>query len=447
MRVMIIGSGYVGLCMGVVLARAHKVTLVDIDKAKVELINRGESPIYEKNIDTYLGTAITEGTLLAKTPESSFESHDVVMIAVGTPSADDGSVNLDYIQNALDWMFSREGELCNEDFCVICMKSTVPPGTTTRMVQDRINENNLGNRMAAVFNPEFLREGNAIQDSLEPDRIVIGSSSNSASHIIRSMYEGCIENETVYVDLSIESAELCKYASNCFLATKVSFANEIADIAEKIPNADIEDVMYGVGLDNRISPQFFRSGAGYGGSCFPKDTLGLISFAEKTIGVEVPILRAVDEVNKGRPGRLVDLLLDCIPDISGKKIGILGLAFKPDTDDTRDSPSYRVIDLLHCKGADIWIHDPMMTKIIGSGNIVTNANIAKTIDECLKGADGCILITDWSDYKKEKLDNLVSGMKTKIFIDGRRVFAKQPRSNNVIYRTVGVLSKCNEKST
>ncbi|MFW9913350.1 MAG: UDP binding domain-containing protein, partial [Candidatus Thorarchaeota archaeon] len=223
--------------------------------------------------------------------------------------------------------------------------------------------------------------------------------------------------------------------------------NEIANISEKIPNADIEDVMYAVGLDNRISPQFFRSGAGYGGSCFPKDTLGLISFAEKTLDVEVPILRAVDEVNKRRPGRLVELLLDCIPSISGKKIGILGLAFKPDTDDTRDSPSYKVIDLLNSKGADIWIHDPMMKKIMGNGNVVLNAKIAETVDECLRGADGCILITDWSDYKKEKLDSLVSGMKTKIFIDGRRVFAKQPRSDKIIYRTVGLLSECDDKGT
>ncbi|MFX1484848.1 MAG: UDP-glucose dehydrogenase family protein [Promethearchaeota archaeon] len=444
MRVMIIGSGYVGLCMGVVLAKAHEVTLVDIDKHKVDMINDGKSPIYETDIDEFLNNAIARGTLIAKTTDDTFEPQDVIMIAVGTPSAEDGSVNLEYFQNAVDWIFSRESELCNHEFCVICVKSTVPPETTTNLVQTRIDKSNLSNRLATVFNPEFLREGKAIQDSLNPDRIVIGTDNPRAAQTIQSMYESCIENESTFVNLSRESAELCKYTSNCFLATKISFANEIANIAEKIPNADIEDVMYGVGLDSRISPLFFGSGAGYGGSCFPKDTLGLILFAERTYGVEVPILHAVDSVNKVRPKKLVDLLLECIPNLSGKKIALLGLAFKPDTDDTRYSPTYKVIDLLHSEGADVWIHDPMMKKILENVGPIPNIKIAETIEHCLSEADGCILITDWSDYKSESLEQLLSPMKTKIFIDGRRVFAKQPPSDNIIYRTIGVLSTCRD---
>ncbi|MFW9964731.1 MAG: UDP-glucose dehydrogenase family protein [Candidatus Sifarchaeia archaeon] len=443
MRVLIIGSGYVGLCMGVVLAKAHNIILVDVDRSKVDMINRAETPIYEKDIDGMLQNAINKGTLKAKTPDDAFEPHDVVMIAVGTPSNDDGSVNLDYLKNALGWLFSRESELCNDEFCVICIKSTVLPGTTTSLVQKRIDENNLGSRMKAVFNPEFLREGNAIQDSLKPDRIVIGSDSQRATDVIRSMYESCIETNTVYAEMSRESAEVCKYASNCFLATKISFANEIANIVEKIPNADIEDIMHGVGLDTRISPHFFRSGAGYGGSCFPKDTLGLISLAEQILRVDVPILRAVDNVNRIRANRLVDMLLECNPDISGKKIAILGLAFKPDTDDTRDSPSYKVIDLLHSNDAEIWIHDPMMKRILEKGDMISNVHIAGSIDECLSEADGCILVTDWSDYKNTSLSTIVKPMRTKIFIDGRRVFAKEKPPEDVTYRTVGMFSKCN----
>ncbi len=443
MRVLIIGSGYVGLPMSVLLAREHIVTLVDVDSAKVDMINRAESPIYEKDIDTLLRSAITQGVLKAKTPEDAFEQHDVVIIAVGTPSSNDGSINLDYLRIAIDWLFSRESELCNTEFCVICVKSTVPPGSTTSLVQNQIDENNLGSRMASVFNPEFLREGNAIQDILKPDRIVIGSDNKKATKVIRSLYESCIEATTVYAEMSRESAELCKFVSNCFLATKISFSNEIANIAEKIPNADIEDIMHGVGLDGRISPSFFGSGAGYGGSCFPKDTLGLITLAEKTLTVEVPILRAVGIVNEIRPDRLVDLLLECIPDISGKKIGILGLAFKPDTDDTRNSPTYKVIELLNSKGAEIWLHDPMMERILEKKEMISNITVAGTLEECLAAADGCILVTDWSDYKKAGLDTLVKPMRSKIFVDGRRVFAKANHPEGIIYRTIGVLSTCN----
>ncbi|MHA1938734.1 MAG: UDP-glucose dehydrogenase family protein, partial [Candidatus Thorarchaeota archaeon] len=331
----------------------------------------------------------------------------------------------------------------NDEFCVICVKSTVLPGSTTSFVQNRIDESNLGSRMASAFNPEFLREGNAIQDSLKPDRIVIGSDSKRAIQVIRSMYESCIEDGTVYAEMSKESAELCKYVSNCFLATKISFANEIANIVERVPNSDIEDIMLGVGLDRRISPHFFGSGAGYGGSCFPKDTHALISLAEKTLAVEAHILRAADTVNTIRPDRLVDLLLECMPNVSGKKIAILGLAFKPGTDDTRNSPSYRVIELLNSKDAEIWIHDPLMKRILEKGDEIPNANVAETIDECLSGADGCILVTDWSDYKNASLDALVKPMRSKIFVDGRRVFAKVEHPDNITYRTIGVLSTCN----
>lgn len=442
MRILIIGSGYVGLCMGVVFAKSNDVTLVDIDQAKVDMINRAESPIYEKDMDNLLSAALTKGSLIAKTPESEFQPHDVVMIAVGTPSSDDGSVNLDYLRTAIDWIFSRESELCNSEFCVICIKSTVLPGTTTGLVQERIEKHNLGSRIASAFNPEFLREGNAIYDSLRPDRIVIGSDSQRATQVLRSMYESSIEAETIFVEMSKESAELCKYVSNCFLATKISFANEIANITERIPNADIDEVMHAVGLDGRISPQFFRSGAGYGGSCFPKDTLGLISFAENTLNLEVPIMRSVDDVNKLRPGRVVDLLLECVQNVKGKKIAILGLAFKPDTDDTRYSPSHKIMELLAAGQAEIWIHDPMMKKILEKEDLLPGVNVANTVDECMEDAEACILVTDWSDYKNTSLESLVAPMRTRTFIDGRRVYVKDKYTENINYRTIGVLTRC-----
>ena len=442
MRVLIVDSGYVGLCMGVVFAKSHDVTLVDIDQAKVDMINRAESPIYEKDIDTLLSAGISKGSLVAKNTDAEFQPHDVVLIAVGTPSSDDGSVNLDYLKSAVDWIFSREAQLCNSDFCVICIKSTVLPGTTTEIVQKQIDARNLGSRIASVFNPEFLREGNAIYDSINPDRIVIGSDNQRATQLIQSLYESTIESDTVFVEMSKESSELCKYVSNCFLATKISFANEIANIAERIPNADIDEVMHAVGLDGRISPKFFGSGAGYGGSCFPKDTIGLISFAENILKTDSRIIRAANEVNKTRPDRLVDLLLECVPNIKGKKVAILGLAFKPDTDDTRYSPSYRIIDLLQSQHAEVWIHDPMMKKILENEDPPKNVTIAYTIEECLTDTDACILVTDWSDYKNAGLASLVAPMRTKIFIDGRRLFVKDEYTQNINYRTIGVLTKC-----
>ena len=328
MKILIIGAGYVGLSTGVVLSEAHQVQLIDIDSKKVDMINQGNSPIYEEGIEELLRTQIANNQLRAITPEEEIGTTNAVFIAVGTPSGPDGAVDLSQIVSAVDFLIDNLNKILGE-YLLIIMKSTVPPGTTRKYILSRIEELGMSDRIGVVFNPEFLREGSALVDARNPDRTVIGCSTEKEFETARSLYTEVIGEKTgVYVRSTLESAELCKYVSNSFLATKISFANEMANIAEKIPGADIDEVMMCVGLDSRISPKFFGSGAGYGGSCFPKDTAGLIQLA-KGHDVKTHILEATDEVNAGRPIKLVDMLESLVGNLRGKKIAVLGIAFKP----------------------------------------------------------------------------------------------------------------------
>ena len=437
MKVMLIGAGYVGLSMGVVLAKAHKVTLLDIDTHKVASINRMESPIHEDGISEILAQGISQGRLRAVTVADMIEPQDVILVCVGTPSASDGSVGLNYVEQAVDYIFANQDQLC-EKYCVVGIKSTVPPGTTRNLLLERVASLDSPGRFGVVFNPEFLREGSALADAQKPDRIVIGADTEKAAIQLRTMYEECIDPQfQAYVNMSLESAELCKYVSNAFLATKISFANEIANIIERIPGADIDDVMEGVGLDRRISPSFFGSGVGYGGSCFPKDVVGLIDYAQKKHRLETHLLTATQHINSQRPTHLVRMLSSILPDIQGRKISVLGLAFKPGTDDIRESPSLKVIGELQSLGAEVWVHDPLMSKMTLSREFKDSVNIVEDIQACLNESMACFLVTEWDEYLELGLDNLTRFMKKKIFIDGRRAFVKDSIPSDVVYISVG----------
>ncbi len=440
MKILIIGAGYVGLSTGVVLSESHEVRLLEIDRARVEAINRGESPIYERGLDTLLKERLAEGKLRALHTSDEIGPMDAVFICVGTPSGSDGSVDLSQVESAADFIMNHLDELL-KDYLVIIMKSTVPPGTTRRYLVDRIEDQHLLDRAGVVFNPEFLREGTALDDSKNPDRTVIGCTTSKEFEVVRSIYEPIIDKDSgPYLHTNIESAELCKYASNSFLATKISFSNEIANIAEQIPGADIGEVMKCVGLDSRISPRFFGSGAGYGGSCFPKDTLGLMRVAED-LGISTPILSAVDTVNKQRPLRLVNMLESLLGNLSMQRVTVLGLAFKPNTDDTRYSPALRVIELLQNRGSIVRVHDPLAPRIVQKLELPNGVEATNDLEESLTDADAAVLVTDWPVYKETGLSGLTRFMKSAVLVDGRRVFSEEEVPSSIQYITVGRTKK------
>ena len=419
MRICLIGCGYVGSVTGVCLADlGHEIRIVDTDESKVALLNSGKTPIYEPDLERLLQENRQRISATADTRTAVLNS-DITFICVGTPSNPDGSINLDYVLSA-----SREvgNALCDTSgYHVVIVKSTVLPGTTTGLVKD-ILEQASGKKAFLDFglasNPEFLREGSAVEDFLRPDRIVVGVSDPRSQQVLEELYA---DFTCPKLFSSIPVAEMIKYVSNAFLATKISFANEIGNICKK-QGIDTEEVFRGVGMDHRINPAFFRSGIGFGGSCFPKDVRALIARAQE-LGVNPKILRNVAEVNEEQPLKFITLLEKHVPDPRGKKIGVLGLAFKPDTDDIRDSRAILVVEKLLQKGATVLAYDPM-----AMGNfkkIFPTINYASSARDVL-AADAVLIATEWRDF--EDLD--YSG---KIVIDGRRV---EKARNGSVYEGV-----------
>ena len=414
MKVTIVGGGYVGLVTGACFADAgHDVTIIEVDPAKVGMINEKKSPIHEPGLEKILSGTVGKSLRASQSWDSAGVS-DLTFISVGTPSCKDGSTNLTYIESA-----SRSIGKALENssgYHVVVVKSTVPPGTTETIVKPAVltasgkSENEIGFAM----NPEFLREGRAIGDFLHPDRIVIGSSHARAGERVAEVYRGF---EAPVVRTGLAAAEMIKYASNAFLATKISFSNEIGNIC-KLLGIDVYEVMKGVGLDQRIGPQFLDAGAGFGGSCFPKDISSLASLARRT-GIEPRILRAVLEVNEQQPHRLVALLEQKAGNLSGRRIAVLGLAFKDNTDDVRESRSIPVIGELIRKGARVVAFDPMagpnMRKIFPS------IEYAGSAADALRGADGCLVMTEWPEFKT--IDSEFDLMNRKIVIEGRRILS------------------------
>ena len=354
MKISIVGSGYVGLVTGIGFAeRGHNVIFLDVDKDKIELINSGKPPIYEKGLAELMEK--NKNRYYATTEyEEAITKSEITFICVGTPSKDDGSIDLKYVKSA-----SKEiGKVLadKDDFHVVVVKSTVVPGTTENVVKPIIEEKS-GKKAFEDFglamNPEFLREGNAIEDFFNPDRIVIGVKDERTKSILEELYKP-FKCPKLITD--IKTAEMIKYASNAFLATKISFANEIGNICKKL-GIEVYEVFRGVGLDHRINPAFFRAGIGFGGSCFPKDVKALIRKAEE-LGEEPRILKAVIEVNERQPLKLIKLLKKHIPNLKGKTIGVLGLAFKPDTDDVRESRAIPIVRALLEERANIIAYDP-----------------------------------------------------------------------------------------
>lgn len=389
----------------------HSVDLIEIDEGKVEAINSGKPPIYEKGLEELLSKHAGCG-LRASTGYENVHDTCLSFICVGTPSGPDGSADLSMVETA-----SRSiGESLQErlGYHVVVVKSTVPPGTTQNLVMPTVLKHSgfIEKELGFAMNPEFLREGLAVHDFMHPDRIVIGSSEAKARDLVESAYEGL---NAPIVEVGLCAAEMTKYASNALLATKISFSNEIGNICKKL-SIDVYEVMRGVGMDHRISPHFLNAGAGFGGSCFPKDVMAMIRLGEG-LGEDPVLLKSVMEVNELQPIKMVELLEKRIGSLLGKEIAILGLAFKNDTDDVRDSRALPVIKELLRKGALIRAYDPLA--VSNMRGIIPDIKYCESATGALKNADGCLIMTEWPEFGD--LDREFDLMKKRVIIEGRNI--------------------------
>jgi len=429
MNITVIGTGYVGLVSGVCFAEfGFDVTCVDNNLAKVESLKRGEVPIYEPGLDKLMKKNMDAGRLnFSSSTKDSVKEADIIFIAVGTPSKEDGSANLDYVYSAV-------GELAdsvNPD-AVLVIKSTVPVGTTKsvkKFLQDR------GVEIDVAFNPEFLKEGAAIDDFMHPDRVILGVESKKAKKVLSQVYRPLYVFNVPIVFTNLETAELSKYSSNAFLAMKVTFINEIANLCEAC-GADVNDVALAMGLDKRIGDKFLLAGPGYGGSCFPKDTSALADFA-KDYGVNMNLVEETISSNDKRRAKMVKkILAACDGDVKGKDISVLGVTFKANTDDMRDSPSIEIVQALQEAGAKIRVYDPSFSQQAKS--IFNNVSWDKNPYECCDNADVILILTDWSEFRALNLKELRKRVKNPLLIDLRNIYSvDEVKASGFSYCSVG----------
>jgi len=413
-RIAVIGTGYVGLVTGVGLADfGNKVICVDIDRAKINKLNQGQIPIYEPGLKEILDKNVREGRLSFSTDiANTIQKSEVIFIGVGTPPKENGEADLSYVESAIESI----AENLN-DYKVIVTKSTVPIGTN-RWIKEKIIEKSGKTNFDVISNPEFLREGKAVHDFFHPDRVVIGYESEKAKEIMKDVYRSLYLIETPFVFCNLETAELIKYASNAFLATKITFINQIANLCEAV-GADVHVVAKAMGMDGRISPKFLHPGPGYGGSCFPKDTKALVEIGKKH-GVEMSLVEEVIKANEEQKKRMVTKLEKMLGDLKGKTIGILGLAFKAETDDMRESPAIVIINELLKNGAKIKAHDPQAeenAKKVFGDSIEYYDNEYKA----LKDIDALVILTEWNQYRGLDLEMARKLMKGKTVLDTRNV--------------------------
>ncbi len=417
MKISIYGIGYVGLVTGVCLAElGHNVCCMDIDASKVEKCQQGVPPIHEDQLPELLIKHLNNGHLQFTTDiQFAVNYADLQMIAVGTPATPEGSANLEYVETVAEKIAQYM-----QDFKLIITKSTVPVGTTDRIAQ--CVENILQKRGKTILfevasNPEFLREGRAIADCLQPDRIIVGTKSPLALNLLKTLYEPLLAKNFSFLAMSVRSAELTKYAANAFLATKISFMNEMSQLAEAY-HANIQEIQQGLGLDSRISAQFLEAGCGFGGSCFPKDVLALKHMAEVK-GIVPQLLAATLAINHTHQRLLFDKLLAYFKTLQGKTIAMWGLAFKPNTDDIRSATSCVLMDLLFQAGAKVQAYDPLaMQNIAIQYKNQANLQLCPTAEAALDKVDALLIVTEWPEFKQYPLARLIQ----QPIFDGRALF-------------------------
>jgi UDPglucose 6-dehydrogenase len=417
MRIAMIGTGYVGLVSGACIADfGHRVTCVDKDSAKIAALNAGEIPIYEPGLQDLVASNVQQGRLFFTTAlNDALNAADAVFIAVGTPSRrGDGHADLSYVHEA-----AREVAAELKQFSVVIIKSTVPVGTGDE-VERIIRELRPDIDVAVVSNPEFLREGAAIYDFKHPDRIVVGSNDERAKKILAEIYRPLCLNQAPILYTERRTAELIKYAANAFLATKITFINEIADLCEKV-NADVQDVARGIGLDNRIGSKFLHAGPGFGGSCFPKDVRALIKTAQD---YEVPmrVLEAVEVVNERRKRAMARKVSWAFAGmLRGKTVAVLGLTFKPNTDDMREAPSIPLITALQDMGAAVRVYDPMGME--QAKRVLSNVSYCQDPYDCVEEVDAAVIVTEWEQLRALDLDKVRTLMACPVIVDLRNIYS------------------------
>ena len=416
MRVAIVGTGYVGLVSGACFADfGHEVICVDKDASKIDRLERGEIPIYEPGLDALVAENVAANRLSFTTDlREATPGADAVFIAVGTPSRrGDGFADLSFVYAA-----SEEIAEAMDGYTVVVTKSTVPVGTGTE-VEQIIRKKRPDADFSVVSNPEFLREGAAIEDFKRPDRVVVGAEDERAREVMRELYRPLYINETPIVFTNRSTSELIKYAANAFLATKITFINEMADLCEQV-GANVQEVARGIGLDGRIGSKFLHAGPGYGGSCFPKDTLALVRTAQQA-GAPTKIVEAVVGINDERKKKMAERVIEaCGGSISGKTVAVLGLTFKPNTDDMRDSPSLDILPALQKAGASIRAFDPAGME--ESRNLFEDVTFCDGPYDAMQGADVAVLVTEWDEFRALDLKRVKELLSQPIFVDLRNVY-------------------------
>ncbi len=420
MRVAMIGSGYVGLVSGACFADfGHVVTCIDKDAGKIERLNRGEIPIYEPGLDRLVEDNMSAGRLFFTTDATdAVREADAVFIAVGTPSRrGDGYADLSYVYAA-----AEEIAQLMQGFTVVVTKSTVPVGTGDE-IETIIAKARADADFAVVSNPEFLREGAAISDFKRPDRVVIGTSDPRAEEVMRELYRPLSLNEAPLMFTSRRTSELIKYAANAFLAMKITFINEVADLCEKL-DADVQQVARGIGLDNRIGSKFLNAGPGYGGSCFPKDTLALVRTAQSA-GAPLRLIETTVSINDARKKAMAARVSSALGaeaapgSLAGKTVGVLGLAFKPNTDDMRDAPSLDIVPALQAMGARVQAFDPEAHE---ARQLLPDVRFTSSPYEAVEGADAVVIITEWDQFRALDLERVKALMRSPTLIDLRNIY-------------------------
>jgi UDPglucose 6-dehydrogenase len=435
MNVCVIGSGYVGLVTGACFAEfGMNVVCADKDADKVAALERGEVPIYEPGLDAMVARNVAQGRLRFTTDTAgAIRSSLVLFIAVQTPPREDGSTDLGAVEQV-----AREIGREMDGFKVVVTKSTVPVGTSYRvrdMVEEELRRAGREIRFSVASNPEFLREGAAIGDFMRPDRVVIGADDDAALGVLKDLYRPLFLNETPFVHTNIPTAELTKYAANAFLATKISFINEFANLCERV-GGDVQALARGIGLDGRIGRKFLHAGPGFGGSCFPKDTRSAVHFAREA-GEALEIVEAVVRVNERQRIRMVDKIVGALGgDVAGRTLCLLGLSFKPETDDMRDAPAIEIARGLLGRGAHLRAYDPVAMP--NAARVLPTLTLCKDAYEACENADAMVLVTEWNQFRMLDLERVRGLLRQPVVVDLRNVYKPEPmRRAGFRYVSVG----------
>jgi len=429
-NITVIGTGYVGLVVGACLAETgNPVICADLDQGKIDGLKENVLPIYEPGLDDYVARNQTQGRLTFTTDvPAAISSADVIFIAVGTPPDEDGSADLRHVLAVAEQI----GKHMRREL-VIVTKSTVPVGTAAKVATAVSKHAKLPFHMCS--NPEFLKEGAAIDDFMKPDRVVIGVDSDHARSVMAELYAPFVRTGKPIIFMDIPSAEMTKYAANAMLATRISFMNEIANLCERV-GADVDNVRKGIGSDGRIGPAFLFPGPGYGGSCFPKDVKALVRTASEC-GVPLRVLESVEEANDAQKHRLFGKLRELLGDVRDRRIAVWGLAFKPNTDDMREAASLVLIDELLAAGATVVAHDPVAMHET-QRRLGDRIGYADTSYDALSGADALVIVTDWNEYRHPDFARIKSTLKTPVVVDGRNLYdARKMKGLGFTYASIG----------